>query len=80
MLLRCESQPARSGEIERARVSRHFAHHRSDIAAAQPFLEREERVLRLLAGDMDQAMAKSLGQSGTVRSPAQSQRFAILYP
>lgn len=50
------------------------------ITASQPFLKREQRVLRALGFDMDQPVAQIFGQSMQVRPPAQLDRARILHP
>lgn len=75
-----ETQAARGGEIERARIARDLADHESQFAAAQAFFQGEQCILRTLRGDMDQTMAQVLRQAGTIRPPGQPERRRILHP
>lgn len=55
IFLACHRQPARCREIERARIARQLADDKGKVGAAQPFLEREQDIVRLCRGNMDQS-------------------------
>lgn len=80
MPLRGKREPARGGEIENPRIARDLADHCGHIAAAQPFLEREESVFGFIGGDVDQATAKSRRQARPVRATARPERGLVLHP
>ncbi len=80
MPLRRQRQPARGGKIECARIARHLPDHAGEIAAPHPFLQREQRILRAVGADVNDAVAQGFGQAGTVGPPGQPHRRAILHP
>lgn len=80
MLFSSEAEPARGGEIERARISAQLSHHTGQITTAQPLFQREQRILRLVGRDMDQAALQPWRQAGAVGPPAQTDCSAILHP
>ena len=66
-----QREPPRGGEIKRARIARHLADDKGEVAAAQPLFQREQCVFRAGGGDMDQAMAQGARQAGAIGPPAQ---------
>ena len=80
MLLRCKAEPARGGEIKRARIAKRFANHASEIAAFEPLLKREQSVLRCLRLDMDQTVAQVSGKPVEIGPPTALNRIGVLHP
>ena len=58
------------------RIAGDLADHAGELAAAQPFLEREQRILGLGGGDMDQPAAQLGRQPGPIGPPGEPQRGA----
>lgn len=80
MFLCGQAQAARSGEIKRARIADNLPDHAGQVAAFEPLLQREQRVLRGLGLDMDQPVAQFLWQTVAVWSPAALDCAGILNP
>lgn len=80
MLLRCEAEPTRSGEIQRARIASDFTQHERQVAATQPLFQCEQRVLRSPGFDVDQPVAQFGWKPVTIGAPGQSHRCTILHP
>ncbi len=80
MLFGREAQSARGDEVERARIAHDLSDHTGEIAAAQPFLQSEQRVLGRLGLDMNQPLAQILGKPMKIRSPAEPDRARVLHP
>ena len=80
MLLHRQTEPPRGGEIQRLGIARDLSHHESEIAAAQPLFQREQRIFRALGGDMDQAVAQGWRQAGLIGPPTPAQRRLVLHP
>ena len=80
MFLGRETQAARGGKIESARIARNLANDEGDVAASQPFLDRKQRILAAAGFDMDQTAAHSFWKSVEERPPASPDRLAILHP
>lgn len=67
MTLGGKAEPARGGEIERFGIAGDLADDEGQLAAAQAFLQREQRVFGALRRDMDQAVAQRRRQARTIR-------------
>ncbi len=80
MPLHRQTEPPRGGEIERAGIAGDLSDHESQIAATQPFFQREQRVLGRLCGNVDQPVAQRCRQARLIRPPAQPDRPSILDP
>lgn len=63
MLLRGQAESARGGEIEAARIARDLPDDAGEIAAAQAFLKREQRVFGRTRGDVNQPLAQVARQA-----------------
>lgn len=74
------AEPARCGEIERAGIARHFADHEGQIATAQPFLKREQQILRRLRRNVDQPVPQGARQTRTIGAPGQPDGLFVLHP
>ena len=77
---RHQAEPARGGERQRFGVARQLADHKREVAAAQSFLKREQRVFGAFRGDMEQAVAQAWRQARAIGPPTQPQRRRILHP
>lgn len=75
-----QSEPARGGEIEFARIARQLADHESQVAAAHPLFEREQRIGGPGGEDVDQSPSPILGQAGAIGQSAQLRGAGILDP
>ena len=75
-----QAQPARGGEVERARIARQLPDHRGKVAAAHRLFQREQHVLRILRLDMDQPVAQPFRQAGAIGAPGQPDGAAFLHP
>ena len=75
-----QAEPPRRSEIERTGIARNLANHESQIAAAQPFFQREQCVLRAFYGNVDQPIPQGGRQAGLVGPPALPERAFILHP
>ena len=58
MFLGCKAEAARGGERQRPGTAGDLTDDESEIAAAQPLFEREQRVLGIFRRDMDQTVAQ----------------------
>lgn len=79
-MFRHQTEPARRSEIQRRRIARHFADNKGQIATAQAFFKREQCVLRLVSGNMDQAVTQPFRQAGAIRPTRQADRRLVLHP
>ena len=75
-----ETQAARGGEGQRARIARDLAYHTGQIAAAQPLLQRDQRTFGRVRRDMEQAVTHIGRQSLNAGPPAQPHRRSVLHP
>lgn len=75
-----QAEAAGGGEVQRLGITGDLPDDESEVATAQPFLDREERILGGAGNDMDHAVAQAGGQAGSIRPPAQAQRLVILHP
>lgn len=73
-------QPARGGEVERAGIALKFAQHEGKVAAAQPFFQREQRVLGFAGDNVDHPRAQAWRQAGDEWPPFGADRGRILHP
>ncbi len=80
MPLARDRQTARRGEIERARIAAQLADDKGEVGAAQPFLDREQRLLGLRRGDMHQPPAQGRGETMDERPSGQANGGMILHP
>lgn len=80
MLLRHQAEPALGGERQSTGVTPNLSHHESQIAAAQPFFQREQRILRRGSGNMDQPVAQRARQAGAIGPSSLAQGRPILHP
>ncbi len=80
MPFRSKAETARSGKGKRSWIARNLADNENQIAAAQPFLDREQGIFRALRRDMDQPATQALRQAGTIRPPCAPQGIAVLHP
>ncbi len=75
-----QRQTPRRGEIERARIARHFADDEGKVAAAQPFFHGEQRLFRAGGGNVDQAVTQGARQAGAIGPPSKPPGLGILDP
>ena len=80
MALRRQSEAARGGKIERARIAQHLSDNESDVAAPHPFLQREQRIFGRVGKDMDHPAAHVFGQAGAIGSAHEPRRLTHLHP
>lgn len=80
MPFRRQTEAARSGEAERARIARNLADHTGEIAALHPLLQCEQGVFRRGGRDMDQTVAQIARQALKTGPPAKLDCLAVLYP
>ncbi len=80
MLLRCKAETARGSEIERARVAGNLSDHAGKVAAFQPLLEREQRILGSRRLDMDEPVAQVGREAVVVGSSAKLHCAFVLHP
>lgn len=80
MLLHRQAKAARGGEVERPRIAGQLPDDESEVAAAQAFLEREQRVFAAPRNDVDQAVAQAGRQPGLAWPSAQPERSPVLHP
>lgn len=80
MLLCSEAETARGSEIERLGITRQFADHAGNLAAAEPLFQREQQVLRLLRQHVDQPVAYRLREPWAIGPPGQPRRRPVLHP
>jgi hypothetical protein len=78
--IRGERKAALGGERQRLGIARNLADHEGEVAAAQPFLQREQRILGSVGGDVDQPMPQRARQAGAIGPPGAPECFAILHP
>ena len=53
MFFRREAEPARRGEIKRARIARNFTNHTGQFTAFEPLFQCEQRIFGAPGRDMD---------------------------
>ena len=75
-----QTEPARGGEAQRAGIAGKFPDNKSQLAAAQPLLQRKQRIFGSFRGNMDQPVSQRRGQSGTIGPPTQPQCGDVLNP
>lgn len=75
-----QTEPARGGEAQRAGITGKFPDNKSQLAAAQPLLQRKQRIFGSFCGNMDQPVSQRRGQSGTIGPPTQAKRGGVLNP
>lgn len=80
MAFRRETEAARGGKGQRLRVACNLTNDAGEIAALEPFLQREQRVLGRVGCDMDHAVSEIGRQAAQERPSTQSDGLAILHP
>ena len=75
-----QTEPTRGGEAQRAGITGKFPDNKSQLAAAQPLLQRKQRIFGSFCGNMDQPVSQRRGQSGTIGPPTQAKRGGVLNP
>lgn len=80
MLFGNQAQAARGREIQRPCIARDFSQHEGEIAATQPFFEREERIFRRARLDMHEAVSQPSREAGVVWPATKAHGRAVLHP
>jgi len=82
MTLGRDRQPARRGEIQRARIAGDLADHGGELGASQPLLHRPEHLSGIARDDMDDAgpALRSRAAPMGIRAAMVAQHDAVLHP
>jgi len=80
MFFRRKAKTARRGESQRLGIAHDLADDEGKIAAAHPFLDREQRILSRARRDMDQPVTQAPRQAVAANPPGAPQRLAVLHP
>lgn len=75
-----QHEPARGGEVQFLRIARDLSDHEGKVAAADPFLQREEQVGGTVGADMDQPVPQVARQAGQIGPAPCLARGLVLHP